>query len=119
MIDTSLFKLDFPSDCNVIQHDFYEYDPSVTFNLEQSIELLKEDLLQCSFPKDDLIIDLGWYGDVKSNKGQFKILVIKNENWEIPANTIHSNSSAEAKEILSKILLFYTSDAVEEEIHND
>lgn len=112
MSDNTLYKLDFPSDCNVIQHDFYEYDPSVTFNLEHSIEFLKEDLLQCSFPKDDLIIDLGWYGDVKSNKGQFKILIIKNENWETPANALHSNSSAEAINILKKILLFYTSTGV-------
>jgi hypothetical protein len=34
-------------------------------------------------------IDLGWYGNIQLNKGEFRIYLIQNENWEIPFNVIH------------------------------
>ncbi|MFB9077977.1 hypothetical protein ACFFLS_04825 [Flavobacterium procerum] len=44
-----------------------------------SRESLREDMLQVSYPKNYLL-DVGWYG---SSKG-FRILIIKNQNWETP-----------------------------------
>ena len=104
----SMQNIDFPADCEVINHVFSDYEPSVSHNLVDSVIYLSEDLLQCAYPADDLIIDLGWYGDIKSGKGEFRILIIKNENWEIPSNTIHSKSALEVKDLINKILAYYT-----------
>lgn len=101
-------KINFPSNCKVIQNDFYNYDPVNSFNEADSLKFLNEDLLQCSFPEEDMIIDLGWYGDVRSNVGEYRIYIIKNENWEIPFNITYSKSTEEIKSILTKILQYYS-----------
>ena len=101
-------KINFPLDCRIIKNDFHSYDPVNSFNEADSLKYLNEDLLQCSFPEDDMIIDLGWYGDIISNKGEFRIYVIKNENWETPFNIIYSKSAEEIKNLLTKILQYYT-----------
>lgn len=101
-------KINFPKDCVVISNDFYNYDPKDSFNVENSVRYLGEDLLQISFPMDDIIVDLGWYGDVFSNKGEFKIQIIQNEIWDIPVNEIHSKSLDEVTELLMNILNYFT-----------
>ena len=101
-------KINFPSDCRIIKNDFHSYDPVNSFNKADSLKYLNEDLLQCSFPEEDMIIDLGWYGDIMSNKGEFRIYIIKNENWEIPFNIIYSKSAEEIKNLLINILEYYT-----------
>jgi hypothetical protein len=112
MID--IHQIEFPSDCRVVNHDFYKYEPIESFSAEHSLRYLNEDLLQCAFPADDVIIDMGWYGDPMTNRGEFKIQVIKHENWEIPFNTLHSKSALEVAGILSKILLYYTKEEPKE-----
>lgn len=108
-------EIDFPLDCKVINNDFYSYDPVNSFNVEHSLNYLNEDLLQCSFPLDDMIIDLGWYGDSVSNQGEFRIYIIINENWDFPSNVIHSKTPEETKDLLIKILQYYTRTEVETE----
>ena len=103
-----LQEIEFPSDCKVVNNDFYTYDPEKDFQEGNSIKYLNEYLLQCTFPKAGMIIYLGWYGDVLSNKGEFRIYVIQNENWEIPFNVIHSKSVKEIKELLVKILEYFS-----------
>ena len=104
----SIQKINFPFDCEIINNDFYNYDPLSSFNEADNLKYLNEDLLQCAFPGEDIVIDLGWYGDIISNKGEFKIYIIKNENWEIPINIIHSKSVLEIKTLLNKILQYYS-----------
>lgn len=111
-------KINFPTDCILINNDFYSYDPLLSFNEADSLKYLNEDLLQCSFPEDDIIIDLGWYGDIISNNGEFKIYIIQNENWEIPFNIIYSKSAEEIKNLLTKILHYYTRTEVKTEPDN-
>jgi hypothetical protein len=111
-------KIDFPLDCKVVRNDFYNYDPVSSFKVADSIKYLSEDLLQCSFPEEDMIIDLGWYGDVVSNKGEFKILLIQYGNWEIPFNEILSKSVVETKEILEKIFQYYSTVKPKEDLDN-
>ena len=101
-------NIDFPSDCKVINNDFYDYDPLNSFNEKDSIKYLNEDLLQCSFPEEEMIIDIGWYGDITTNKGEFRIYMILSENWEIPFNVLYSKSVEETKANLIKILDYYT-----------
>lgn len=101
-------EIDFPVDCKIITHDFYTYDPVNSFTEADSLKYLNEDLFQCSFPIDHVIIDLGWYGDLISNQGEFRIQVIQHENWDMPFNTLYSKSTEEVKTILNKILQYYS-----------
>jgi len=110
----SIQKINVPLDCKIITNNFYNYDPKKAFKEADNYRYLNEDLFQCVFPEEDLIIDLGWYGDLKSNAGEFKIHIILKENWEIPMHTIYSTSVVEIKELLLKILSYYSS-AIEEE----
>ena len=110
-------EIEFPLDCVVINNDFYNYDPVNSFNEADSLKYLNEDLLQCSFPENNLIIDLGWYGDIKSNKGQFRIYIIQHENWEMPFNVIHPKSLEETINALNKILAYFTAIEAEEEVY--
>lgn len=111
--------IDFPKDCQVINHDFYDYDPVNSYTKNDSANYLNEDLLQCSFPEDEIIIDLGWYGDTTTNKGEFRIYIILNENWEIPFNIIYPKSVDETKDLLIKVLDYYTRKIPEQEIDNN
>lgn len=101
-------EINFPDNCVVINHDFHTYDPLNSYTESDNLDYLHEDLLQCKFPEDDILIDLGWYGNIADNKGEFQIQIIKNENWEMPLNTSYSKSVIEIKEILDKILLYYS-----------
>lgn len=103
-----LQEIEFPQDCRVIRHVFHSYDPVNSFNEDDSFSYLSEDLLQCSFPIDNIVIDLGWYGELTSSKGEFRIYVILNENWDFPSNIIYSKSPEETKGLLTKILMYYT-----------
>tara|TARA_R110001632_G_scaffold144870_4_gene261604 strand:+ start:307 stop:666 length:360 start_codon:yes stop_codon:yes gene_type:complete len=105
---SNIQTIDFPLGCKIINNDFYSYDPHTAFKKVDSQLYLNEDLLQCSFPADDIIIDLGWYGDVIANKGEFRIYIIIHENWEIPFNIIYSKSAEETKELLNKVLNYYS-----------
>lgn len=101
-------EINFPDDCNVIHNDFYTYDPENEFTEANSLAYLNEDLLQCFFPEHNAIIDLGWYGDIKSNQGEFKVQIIQNENWEFPLSAKYSKSVEEIRSILKKILHYYS-----------
>lgn len=97
-----------PVNCEINQNEFYTYDPLNAFDRLNSIKYLTEDLFQCYFPEEDIIIDLGWYGDVIKNDGEFKIKVIQNEYWDNPVKVFNSKSVEEIKELLNKILFFYS-----------
>ena len=50
----------------------------------QSFYELSEDLLQIKFPQKNLIIDVGWYNPFGTRQGFFRLVVIKNMDWEKP-----------------------------------
>ena len=108
-------EIDFPADCEIDTHEFYDYEPEISFRAEDSLHYLNENLLECSFPEEHLEIDLGWYGDAVSNTGEFKIQIIKDANWEVPVNVIYSKSAEEIKTLLNKILAYYSGSITEEE----
>ncbi len=110
-----LQEINFPKDCEIIKHIFHDYDPVKAFNEEDCFDYLSEDLLQCYFSEEDIILDLGWYGDLISGKGEFRIQIIQNENWEVPVNVIHSKSVEEITILLNKTLDYFTSIEIEEE----
>ncbi len=105
--------LSIPKDCKVIHHEFYDYEPSESFDLLNNVKFLNENLFQCVFPEQHLIIDLGWYGDVVNNKGEFRIQIIVNENWEHPFEVIYSKSAREVKQLLLNTFKYFSSQEFE------
>ncbi len=105
MIEYKLQPLIIPSGCRIVKNDFTSYDPEVDFTEERNLFNLTEDLLQIEFDYSNLIIDLGWYGEISSNKGEFKIYVIENQDWDNPIKTKNSKSQKVITEKLELILL--------------
>ena len=101
-------EIDFPSDCKIVNNDFYNYDPENAFKVADNLKYLNEDLLQCAYPVDHIIIDLGWYGNRETNSGEYRVQVIMHENWEVPFNTTYSKSTEEVKTILTKVLHYFS-----------
>lgn len=110
----SLQEIEIPDSFKLIKHDFYAYDPTTEFTEIENLMYLNEDLFQVSYAQNDLLIDLGWYGDVRKNNGQFQIQLIQNNHWDEPISTIHAKSLSEATEILSRTL-----SAIHDGVFND
>jgi hypothetical protein len=102
-----LQEIESPRNGKITNHDFYTYDPLNEFNEEHSLNYLNEDLLQCYFQEDDVKVDLGWYGDIEDNTGEFRIYIIESENWEYPVKIIYSKSVEEIKMLLGNIFKYY------------
>ena len=89
----------------VIEHnDFYAYDPSVDYSIEDNFKYLKEDLLQVIHIPTQLIIDLGWYGSKTENKGEFVLQIISNNYWDVPVSKLLAVSQVDILETLKKTL---------------
>jgi hypothetical protein len=106
---SQLHQIRVPADCRIIHHEFYTYEPESEFSTEKNKNYLSENLFQCEFPEHHLKIDLGWYGNISTQSGEFRIQLIVNENWEHPFNTIYSKSSSEVKNLLHNIFSYYSS----------
>ncbi|SMH59018.1 hypothetical protein SAMN03159362_4565 [Pseudomonas sp. NFIX51] len=70
-----------------------------TLKILEVIGDLKEDLLQASFPHEQ-IIDIGWHPEF-CETGNFKVSPIKNLNWEQPIST---NSAKDCSELCTAAL---------------
>ena len=64
-------------------------------SLSEQLNKLKEDMLQVSFP-NGYILDIGWSPSFKIN-GAFKLLLIKDCNWDEPVYSDSSSSVSELK----------------------
>lgn len=75
-MEIQLQRIELPNCGKIIKHEFCLYDPENEFTEEKNLFYLNEDLLQIEFEKLNLILDLGWYGEIANNKGSFKIFVV-------------------------------------------
>lgn len=91
-----------PNHCKVLQNSFSTYDPEIEYSEEKNLFYLTEDLLQIEC--GNLILDLGWYGEILTNEGEFKIFLIQKYDWENPIITKSSKSQKTIKESLEEIL---------------
>jgi hypothetical protein len=103
-MEIELQKIELPKCGKFVKHEFYTYDPENDFTEEKNLFYLKEDLLQIEFEKLNLIIDLGWYGEISKNNGNFKIFVVENQDWENPRKVEVSSSQKKIFEKLSAII---------------
>lgn len=77
-----MIKDDFDvSNLIVTKDDFISFD----LPLNKQIGELKEDMFQASKKgKDNVILDIGWYGDTEQLEGEFIVYLIIDYNWEAP-----------------------------------
>lgn len=104
-MDFELQQISIPKGCQIIQHCFTTYDPETAYSEERNCLNLTEDLLQIEFANLHIIVDLGWYGEVVTNDGCFKIFVVKNRDWENPLRIEASKSQKIITEKLTQILI--------------
>ena len=104
-MDKELQPLKIPTGCKIIKNEFTTYNPETEYTEEKNLFYLWEDLLQIGFEYSNLIIDLGWYGEISSNIGEFRILVIENQNWENPLKVVKSKSQENITKKLDKLLI--------------
>jgi hypothetical protein len=99
-----LQKFTLPENCKIVKNNFSTYDPEKEYSEEKNLLYLTEDLLQIEVGNQNLIIDLGWYGEIHGNQGEFKLFVIKNQDWEKPLVTESSKSQKSITKKLENIL---------------
>ena len=103
MNDYSLQPLRIHTGWRVGFNNFTEYD--LALHDKSDIFELKEDMLQLSFCLADsatnLIIDLGWYPEFDAN-GNYKMLMIKDYDWETPLEEFTTKSKFDIVSILEK-----------------
>jgi hypothetical protein len=98
------YDFDLSEDFQIIKNEFYQYNPKTEFTFEKSELFLQEDLLQIKYPKENITVDLGWYGDAANNKGVFKLYLIQGIDWENPVLELLANSSEEIHQKLVEVL---------------
>ena len=102
-MNKELHSLQIPTGFKIVKNEFYNYDPETEFNKEDSFYCLQEDILQFEF--NNLVIDLGWYGDTETNDGNFRLVVIFDSNWDEPLKKIVSKSGIAIKNELNNLLM--------------
>ena len=105
-----LQEITIPEGIKLEYSEFYAYDPTTEFTVEMNNLYLKEDLFQASFEEECLIVDMGWYGDLKTNSGEFKILVVYAADWDFPVTTLFAKSLSQVTDMLHKLLEHMASD---------
>jgi hypothetical protein len=89
-------------DGKIVLYDFIDLSKPI----EDQIWSLKEDMLQIEFYDTLYLIDVGWPNEFETD-GCFRIMLIKNLNWEEPLEfkeVSHVNLISEMNSIISKIM---------------
>ncbi|WP_417353074.1 hypothetical protein [Flavobacterium alkalisoli] len=84
----------------VIKDDFISFE----LPFEAQAEKLYEDMFQAGI--DNLLLDIGWYGNSVTLEGKFILLVIEDCNWEVPLYKASANEITGLKTEISKALEF-------------
>lgn len=77
---------------------FNDFLINKTIPLEEQLDDLKEDMLQIEF-SDGYLLDVGWRPSFSKN-GEFKIVLIKDFNWNKP---VYSGSAKNIIELETEI----------------
>lgn len=85
-------------------NDLVFIDPTVP--LVDQVDDLKEDMLQVSYP-DESLIDVGWYPSFDP-EGKFRVVVVRDFNWESPIYRVWCASVADLREALLEAVAIVT-----------
>jgi len=81
--------------------DIKEYQP-----IELQIDLLKEDLVQVYYSKENMYIDIWWYPSFNKD-GYFILFLIKDNDWDNPIEKKSFQTIYELKNWISNIITKY------------
>ncbi|WP_143288153.1 hypothetical protein [Calothrix rhizosoleniae] len=96
--DLKLYPLRIPTGWKVTHNRFYEFDPHQNPTLEGVYQdnpwlVFVENLLQLQHTPYPFLIDLGWYPEADP-KGNFRLSLIKNQDWNQPLRIYESKSGS-------------------------
>lgn len=84
----------------IIQNKFIDIEPSSIIDEDDKLWFhFTEDILQLRHKERNIIIDLGWYPDIEPT-GNYRVVAVKDEDWENPIDRFESRSK---EEITAKI----------------
>lgn len=89
---------------NILFNDLELIKEGVPFS--KQIYEYKEDLLQVKNNKSGLLLDVGWLPEL-SSLGAFKVVVIKNHDWEKPLFKTRVRSIDSLKKVLAECKVKY------------
>lgn len=89
---------------NIIYDDLSELNEDLAY--EDQIFCFKEDLLQIEHKDRQYLLDVGWRPEFNL-KGFFKIVVIKNDDWQNPLYEKRAANISDLKTILQECKILY------------
>lgn len=99
-----LQPLRIPSGFKIEWNEFYGYDPSTAYDENDHLHYLTEELLQLKYHQEELVVDLGWYGDTSRREGYFQLLLLRGLRWEAPLVRITSPSLTQITDKLEDLI---------------
>jgi hypothetical protein len=99
-----LQPLRIPSGFKIEWNEFYAYDPSTEYDEKDHLHYLTEELLQLKYHQEELVVDLGWYGDTSRREGYFQLLLLRGLRWEEPLVRITSPSLTQITDKLEDLI---------------
>jgi hypothetical protein len=83
--------------------EYINLDINLGISLEKQVEILQEDLIQIKISSTDMLLDVGWYPSEDIN-GAFKIMLIKQHDWDKPIRVQTTKNINELKKIIFNML---------------
>lgn len=102
-----LLPLRIPCGWKVIINNLSDLEPNSLKNEDRLWMTFTQDMLNIKHCKKDILVDVGWYPENDPN-GEYKISVIKNNEWEIPTEVHKCKKNDELVEFIDKCLWNYT-----------
>lgn len=88
-----------PSSWKVDYNTFVELDPKTLNEKDEKWINFTEDLLQMSYIRDNIILDIGWYPEADP-QGEYGLELIKNLDW---SNPLESYSTKDKFALMTKV----------------
>lgn len=90
---------------NVEYNTFIDTDPKEMENMSPLERALRftESLLQMSFERDNLVLDLGWYPE-GDPQGKYRLLLLRGIDWENPLVSYNTSLKEDVVQKIEEIL---------------
>ncbi len=93
---------------DIIQNKFLNLEPSEIVDEDDRLWFhFTEDILQLRHKSRNIVIDMGWYPDIEPT-GNYRIVAIKDEDWETPLDRFESRSKEEITAKIEQLIKQYS-----------
>ncbi|WP_459480887.1 hypothetical protein [Clostridium saccharoperbutylacetonicum] len=103
MRNNCLQSLKIPGGWEIVQNRFLDIEPEELNKDDDIWDEFTQDILQIQHKKRNVIIDLGWYPDIDPC-GHYRVVAIKDTNWESPIERYESRSKEDIKNKIEFLL---------------